>query len=499
MGRISSRNLSILEAGPIDWKHLGEKRTTLEVERKYHRSGLSTLGPSEVRIAWKYNDLKPRVYYSQGATAYESAKYIHQIFDTLQRTFPMTHPYTRYNPGRLGELEPHNTLYIYDYSSFTSKLTEFRYFCSALSDFCKGYRCMIFDTHEGIRSVDLGDLLARYNETCNTLPEFDISMVMEHGSEPIREHENAGLLGVYGNIVGSTVLHGLHLCEICGSMDRCNCIGDDALAIRDMADGISHDETIDQICTIGQVAKEKTKIYEKDSSEYRVEGWHFVKRPIDRFERRIITGVLFDPPNPALVVDLSDGLHTTPFDPISVRRRSYIMQTGRFFTRLFEERQHVTVDDILLALAYVRRGYVLLDLPQKGSVPGRSKYNEVNDLLIPPLTPRIIEEYWIDILLHQEDVFTVNLPSQRVEVDEYPEACVVGRSFTRPYDRFLGLLEDLGYLGKKEIKEWVLIYDEHTRQRLKDHVTVGSVSMYEWTFEAPVPFWYSDTIPVLDA
>lgn len=46
-----------------------------EVERFYCHTGVTIDGPVEMRSSWKYNDLKPRIYYAQGPTVYSVSKY----------------------------------------------------------------------------------------------------------------------------------------------------------------------------------------------------------------------------------------------------------------------------------------------------------------------------------------------------------------------------------------------------------------------------------------
>lgn len=450
-----------------------------------------------MRLAWKFNDLKPRIYYSQGASAYEHARYIHTPFDSLQRVFPMTDPVSRYYQSRIGELLDHDMLMIYDYTTFTTLLMEIRHFTGALSEFLCGWPVRVLDSSEGIVIRDLGEILAEYNYTCNTDGDFDVSALLQSACTTILVHEMAGMLGIYGNIVESGVLHGLHLCEICGGLDKCNCIGDDALFKRDMSDGISTGEIVDQLQTIGDCKFEKTKRFMQDSGVFRTEGWHFMKRPIDRFGGRIVQGILFDPPNPALVVNLTDGYHTVPFESVARRRRAAVMQTSRFLDRLYESSSEVTDDDAQLALLYCRSVYHGLGLPKSGGCPGSIKLDGVVDLFVPPLIFEAIRSPWLDILLDISGTIITRLPILGIMQEEYPEGAIEGVSFTRSYDRFLGLLEDLGYLSKQEQKEDVLIFDEQTRQRLRDHLLGRSVSSYIWHFEENPPIWYNDTIRLI--
>jgi len=70
----------------------------------------------------------------------------------------------------------------------------------------------IFDTRYGIIEKDLGDIVSHYNDVCNSEGAFDVSRVITFpdGSDRlVLHHHVAGMLGVYGNITGSTALQGL--------------------------------------------------------------------------------------------------------------------------------------------------------------------------------------------------------------------------------------------------------------------------------------------------
>jgi hypothetical protein len=66
--------------------------STCDLEELYSETGSISTGPCEVRYAWKYNDVKPRVYYAMGADAYEASRNASDIFDSLQRLFRNTDP-----------------------------------------------------------------------------------------------------------------------------------------------------------------------------------------------------------------------------------------------------------------------------------------------------------------------------------------------------------------------------------------------------------------------
>jgi hypothetical protein len=84
MGLISSTHLHAAQPHCIR-RMKPRLYTTCEAEEFYAEEGYLPDGPCEMRYAWKYNDLKPRVYYAQGLSAYKASRYVHDIFDSLQR------------------------------------------------------------------------------------------------------------------------------------------------------------------------------------------------------------------------------------------------------------------------------------------------------------------------------------------------------------------------------------------------------------------------------
>jgi hypothetical protein len=85
--------------------------TYTDMERMYMRDGVRFSGPAEMRSAWTYNLLKPRVYYAQGATNFHASKYIQQIFNALVDSFSMTHTFSRFAHTSL-PFTPDKTMFI---------------------------------------------------------------------------------------------------------------------------------------------------------------------------------------------------------------------------------------------------------------------------------------------------------------------------------------------------------------------------------------------------
>lgn len=151
-------------------------------------------GPTELRSSWKYNDLKPRVYYAQGPDAYFGSRFIQQLFNKMVDAFPTTNRYTRFSINSLESLTPNDIMFIYDYSSFTSSLSELKNFTQALANFFRGVDVTIVRSDVGPTLIDLGDLLDNYNATCNINPEYDVGPISEMAES---RFSNDGRSGFY--------------------------------------------------------------------------------------------------------------------------------------------------------------------------------------------------------------------------------------------------------------------------------------------------------------
>jgi len=170
IGREAALNLSCLSRTMIGYE---EEPTTRGLERLYHRTGIEICGSTELRWSWKYNDLKPRLYYARGPDVYYASRYIQAVFNEIVDSLPATHRYERHHHASL-HLEASNDLFIYDYASFTSKLHEIRNFTHALSDFFRDTEVVIVDTLRGPMIANLGGIIAEFNDACNDFPLFDI-------------------------------------------------------------------------------------------------------------------------------------------------------------------------------------------------------------------------------------------------------------------------------------------------------------------------------------
>jgi hypothetical protein len=160
--------------------------STSMIQKMEYWTGVQVSGPVEVRTAWKYNDLKPRVYFAQGGDTFATSRYIQKIFNELVDHLEPTHRQNRYLPIT-GDLTSSDTVIIYDYSSFTSTLDEIHGFLRELSHFMMGTPVHLIGRQDGPVTVDLGELLLDYSKACNLYAQFDIGrgslfLVLQHGS-----------------------------------------------------------------------------------------------------------------------------------------------------------------------------------------------------------------------------------------------------------------------------------------------------------------------------
>jgi len=449
--------------------------TTSDLESLYAERGQKTGGPCEVRYAWKYNDLKPRIYYAIGGSAFHAAKYIKPIFDAICKMSRSTDPAHRYSFAGFPLVDFSTEVFIvYDYASFTSRLVDFKQFVSELAWFLKGRMVKIFDTNTGMKEEDVGLLLQHYNDTCNVDGEYSLTKLSSKpGEAPTRvlcNHYVAGMLGVFGNIVGSTSLHGIVGLHICGADEQGNFIGDDAGIV--CADEMDGDRTwiFEGIRAIGEIADPKFEIFEANDEEYDLgDSWHYTKRPVKVTGGAISQGWM--PEFPILASARGQRLDhvTTSFPTILIRRRIFIRQVTRYLNSCYTHRTDVNEADRGMILSIFRKIYAELRLPRRGSFPRREfaywkspsvPYGDPYHV-VPPLDEEVFEKGWWKVLMERgiEEQGTMRLPVFHSS-DELPPALEMGMTFRFRADRVLSLLAKIGVVSRQIEYEDRLVTDE---------------------------------------
>jgi len=279
-------------------------RTLADVERVYYVSGVELSGVTRLKSVWRGNDLKPRIYYSRGASIHRASAFVQQIFNAFVDALECTHRLDRHNTSSLNPGKD-DLLVIYDYSSFTSLLSELPRFTSILAEEFMETFVTVLDPHNGPVLASLGEILHEYNDECNRSPKFDASELLQV-EEMVLTH-NTGMLGVPGNISSATLLHGIHLSVLVQAARKCKVVGDDAIYHdKDLRDSMVREAIQD----LGKVAMEKMESwsFSDDVEENLDSRFDYKKRPINRLENVILTGFLIDFP-PLSLVGIINPMH----------------------------------------------------------------------------------------------------------------------------------------------------------------------------------------------
>jgi len=479
-GRRVQRNAApFLDAGPA---------TYVDLERIYFRTGIKVDGETECRIAWKYNDLKPRVYYAMGARAFYASRYIQHIFNRLVNFSSVTHIFQRFSPETM-DSNHEDSAFIYDYASFTSTLHEIRNFTRALADAFRDITVQLVDAREGLVDISLGDLLDSYNEECNLSPDFDVSELYDV-TEAILTH-NCGMLGVPGNITSCTMLHGIHLILLLGGENCGKVVGDDAIG-RAMiaASGITRERFCGWLQSIGRISVDKMEFWEyRDISATSINSsWTYVKRPIDRIEDRMVFGHMLDFPSLANALNFRDQYHV--YKPLTKQERIKIYrgQLQRFYRTISTlpslSERGISLSDTIINFLHKRLEVSYYGVPK-----------EFPHLFVPPAfyTPD-----YFDIMLSQRMDQTFYLPVE-YSPDESEPCYRRGQMWIGVNSPGASYLEKLGLISREQLRRPVVVRDEereierfifrkHTFRCLYQFVVLETIPEHlRFTLHVPLP------------
>lgn len=472
LGVVATRNLNLIpKMLPVDIEN-----TTLGLERLYAWTGIMVKGPTECRWSWKFVDLKPRVYYARGPDQYYASRYIQAIFNILVDTFEPCHRFKRFDHNLL-RFPREFTAFVYDYSSFTSKLHEIRNFVHALSCLYRGVIIHLVDSKDGIVEQDLGELLEWYNEACNTFPVFDsgpLSWDRVYEECPCRH--NCGMLGVPGNITSCTLCHTIHLAVLIGWIMKV--IGDDAFGAEMIDDKAGF---VENLSNLGDVSFEKTAFWEptEDQTVDFEAIWHYTKRPISRLDTRVNVGwqAVF-PPLPVLLATY-DSFHTIPPNQGEV---AYLRKVGSMlfaFASQLIGNVH-TDDDIEFCDNFIQT--ILREI--------RFSERVQKNLAVIFCPTRVNLGAPLDMILSEYDKL-VTVADQWTEYTIVPEA-VVCKGFTWRMTSSIKLAIDLGY-GERyrtERRGTVEMFDKEIREI----VSGKFVPLYMIVLDEITPLWLLELV-----
>lgn len=421
----------------------GVEFTQETLERFYHETGVQIDGPCEIRQKWYKSGLGPRTYFAQGGTSYHKSKHIQEPAGMLTESLASTHPITRLSPGRINLKSNSRYLRIYDLICFTSNHWECKYFVAQLGEWCIGTVVEIVDAVEGRIQVDLGQLILDYNDTMNRFPgysleRFDPLMIYDE-----EFHNQAGFLGVYGNINFSTFLHGCCVLMLVQDEDEANVAGDDA----HYAETSGYEDVSDKIIMANGIFEE-SKTFRSDQV-----GAVCLKRGLIQMGTRIL-------PKPMIIFPSLSALGALfGYDPPQFTDRAKsgseaVNAVGteiyRFFRTIYASGVR---QDLEIAWELLRVFYESGKLPKHGSLPPYSD-NLVPVLPEDPLS--LIEISPLRLLLRNHFSVGAVVPKihQEGDIDESRSPLLVqGSEWTGTMTRKMNYLRVLGYVVAEEQTE----------------------------------------------
>jgi len=452
--------------------------TTRDLEVHYGHTGEQIGGMCEMREAWKFNDLKPRFYYAQGGRDYFASRYVKKLSIALMDSLGTTATHRRTNPEFFMAPEPHQYITFWDYTAFTTSLSELKFFlywiCRALEDLGT-YNLWLVDYHLGKINVDPVELLDHYNETINIHSPFTIHRILDRFLYDFDKaeyyQENSGMLGVAGNIGFSTCCHGTVICTVCGE-ENCLCIGDDG---EGETDDDPHDILIPTLQKLGTIEYSKFQIlqpYEEGPAK-------FTKRGTFRDGGKLFIDFLYGLPISVFIDGIFDSRRTLHGDfTWRMRISKTVIAIGQLLWRI-RDRYYETMPDeeYRYLINFLRLIYRSLKLPFSGSVHLPTLYLE-DPKDLPPAFPLILPilspgyDYrrsdWLEDVLAQRPTGLV-IPDY-IAFFKIPVP-IIGDKEILPRTRDMKVLEDMGYITMKTrhiyVNEWNETNRRLVRQMLK--------------------------------
>jgi hypothetical protein len=470
------------------------------------KTGEKITGPMDMRKAWFFNDLKPRVYYANGGDSYFASLYIQDIASLISNILPSTNPVTRFQVERLGPIAQGQILITYDYSSFTSNLSELKYFLYYLGLSFHGVDVDVYDPFVGVKSIDLGSLISDYNEFANHYCLFSVERFDKFIDNPVFRMGQSGALGIKGNIVFSTSLHGLALADITGNWQSDSVVGDDALCYIFTS---FLKLFISCVNNLGSINEDKfSSVLNPLDDPLRLSSFKYLKRPLSLYPSGPVLGSLdFFPDLASVFFPDGDGIHTvvegtSKLDTIvtlcsQICRYSLITSraSADVYSEIFAEEEH-------LVLLLFRAAYEKLGLPIEGhapgfcvelTVPGCSKEYATLHSFIPPIDSDVlITSGWISVCYARFGGELFEVPDISANIPP-PEDHYQGQVFMATSSKTLTMLVGLGFLTQKIVLRVVhfdIAYANYLEEVTRESYDSGEEMMYTYTVESECPHYY---------
>lgn len=479
--------------------------TTKDLEVHNYRTGEEIQGGCEMRAAWRFNELKPRIYYAQGGRDYHRSKYMKPIAVAFMEAFDMTSLQNRGDPtSKLNEnFDPAMWVTAWDLSSFTTNLSELKYFLYYTSRLLEEFRFVetvpIISYAVGRLDIPPWDLLDRYNEDVNQNSPFSIYRILDRfgldGDQPFQKQQNSGMLGVPGNIGFSTSLHGVIAAKALGP-DYAVCVGDDAIGISFQP---PEENLIPHIEHLGSIAREKFSIIPPGQGG----SLKFLKRRLDvEYDFLSLSSLFMVPIFPTIDGEIPE-LRTPPLR-FEWKDRLYgtITHVGKLLWDVFENAYLLESDEeFLLLKILLDRIYRRMGIPRRGGLPGTIiKYSNQPDTVLNIAIPSLYfdlydprAEDWAEFLWTSEPSRFYSLPvliPYEIPLKKEQDGFVTRGPVIR-------LLEDIGCIETHE--EWEMLesfgIDNHRRFRawLKRE-NRRSYPLLSYRVIGPFPEWVREQI-----
>lgn len=464
------------------WNREAQGEFSHKVAEKYlHDTGERLESESEIAQRFYRSGLTPRSYFRMGGRALHLSKHVQGPAGDLVDLFAPTNHTSRLNPTRI-QLTPEEYLLIWDLRTFTSNHHEVRYFMRRLAEFCIGTTVTIMDAEHGFIEEDLGMLLYAYNQM-NDNPEYSMEKVDDHYRDLVLVHHIAGFLGVFGNLMFSTFLHGASVYYLVGDERRLNVAGDDGHC------PIRRESTTDQAFSVIRAngVVELTKLFK--TSE---EGAICLKRGLVQEGQTLLQKIMHIMPSLSAIMDVLD-VFPSHFDHSTKTRDEKRGTVGTEILRFLASMRvavGVTDEEKEFLVLFLTSVYICCDLPREGCAP------QFGGRYLCPVLPETIVDFERDalrylLLSHWKGAALVPKRLMDVEIQHDVEPLVweMNNEVVSPSSQYYSYMETLGYLVSEP--EMIMVVGEDGFDRICREFTEFSARIYTYKVIAIPPFSFT--------
>jgi hypothetical protein len=426
--------------------------TTYDLQHHEWATGEQISGPCEVRMHFKFNDIKPRVYFAQGGTSYFKSRYMKQIAIQMMESISASRERNRSDPVyflNTNSSFDDNVLLNWDLTAFTSTLQELRFFIHQFTTILERkygpLNIKLFSWRDGIVKQSLVAMLYDYNESMNYHPEFSLVRMADDLSfeEGVLISRNGGLLGVPGNIGMSTFLHGIIAERACGDGNAI-CVGDDAAAI-----GTTQTLEIlrQDIARIGKIHLEKFEETRPTNDT------KFLKRRVTFGPNGLtIDELIFSMPTAYDTLGVEPKGRTVTKKSWYDRCKRMCQIFGHELWRFLRFSMEITDKDIQEFSQIMKSYYAVFNLSRRGGFPGLVIHHggekTMTRFVVPPIPfrefdPRVTD--WAEWMLTNREVRFTSIPRMVKDTIKLHELDLIkGTESICTQSEFVRYLEDIG-------------------------------------------------------